>query len=158
MDEMKLTKFEKFSDGCSKKLPDLIDKILQNNPERKVSAIGFITVDDFYGFYVTWDDTNREINTYYDWKPGLNPDFLYQPLVDVVDSCKEIDFTMPSDEKWEFAEALLTVLEKNIKQIPDEIFHKNNYRRDDICFFATMEGDYTQEMLDASIKMFNDHL
>ena len=87
---------------------------------------------------------------------GVYPDFLFQPLVDIVESCEDIDFCNPSDEKWEFAQTLLAVLEKNIKQIPDEIFLKNNFKREDILFFATMsDGDYIQEMLDASLKMFN---
>ena len=73
-----------------------------------------------------------------------------------MDACKEIDFTKKSNEKWGFAEELLTVIEESIKQIPDEIFHKNNYKREEILFFATMsDGDYIQEMLDTSVKMFN---
>ncbi len=61
---------------------------------------------------------------------------------------KEIDFCKPSDEKWIFAETLLSVLEKNIKEIPEEIFEKNGFRREDILFFATMgDGDYIEEML-----------
>lgn len=51
---------------------------------------------------------------------------------------------------------LLSVLEKNIKEIPDEIFKKNGFRREDVLFFATMgEGDYIEEMMEASVKMFN---
>ena len=53
-------------------------------------------------------------------------------------------------------ETLLSVLEKNIKEIPDEIFQKNGFQRKDILFFATMgDGDYMEEMLEASVKMFN---
>ena len=104
---------------------------------------------------MAWDYSNN-IEEYYEWENGLEPDFLYQPLVDIVEDCGEIDFCNPSDEKWEFAEALLSVLEKNIKQIPDEVFQKNNFRREDILFFSTMgDGDYIQEMLDTSVKMFN---
>ena len=153
---MDLTKFEKFDQECAEKLAGEIGKILEASKEQKIHAIGFITVDDFYGFYLSWDYENNNVYENYDWNEALYPEFLYQPLVDVVDACKEIDFTVASDEKWGFAEELLTVLEKNIKQIPDEIFHKNAYRREDILFFATMaDGDYMQEMLDASIKMFN---
>ena len=33
---------------------------------------------------------------------------------------------------------------------------ENNYRRENVLFFATMsDGDYIQEMLDTSVKMFN---
>ena len=42
------------------------------------------------------------------------------------------------------------------KQIPDEVFQKNGFQRKDILFFATMgDGDYIEEMLEASVKMFN---
>ena len=69
---------------------------------------------------------------------------------------EEIDFCEPSDEKWNFAETLLSVLEKNIREIPEEIFEKNGFKREDILFFATMgDGDYIEEMLEASVKMFN---
>ena len=153
---MDLTRFEKYSQECSEKLPGEIDKILKKDKDKRVYAVGFITTDDFYGCYLAWDYENHNLNEYYDWKEGLEPEFLYQPLVDVVDACKEIDFTRPSNEKWKFAEAFLTVLAENIKQIPDEVFDKNNYKREDILFFATMgDGDYIQEMLDASVKMFN---
>lgn len=51
---------------------------------------------------------------------------------------------------------MLSVLEKNIKEIPEKIFEKNGFRREDILFFATMgDGDYIEKMLEASIKMFN---
>lgn len=152
---MDLSIFENFSNKCSKNLPNAIDEILKANKEKKVCAIGFITVDDFYGFYLSYDYMKNNLDEFYDWEDGLEPAFLYQPLIDVVESC-EIDFCTKSDEKWDFAETLLTVLEKNIKQIPNEIFVKNNYRREDILFFATMaDGDYIEEMLNTSIKMFN---
>lgn len=152
---MDIAKFEKFSQICSEELPNEIDKILNAAKGEKICAIGFITTDDFYGFYLTWDCSNS-LDEYCDWENGLEPDFLYQPLVDVVEDCKDIDFCNPSDEKWEFAKTLLSVLEKIIKQIPDEIFQKNSFRREDILFFSTMsDGDYIQEMMDMSIKMFN---
>ena len=73
-----------------------------------------------------------------------------------MDACKEIDFCNKSEEKWGFAKAILTILEKNIKQIPDEVFQRNNYRREELLFFAAMsDGDYIEEMLDTSVKMFN---
>jgi len=78
--------------------------------EESLGAIGFITTDDFYGFYVTWD----------------------------------------------FALTLLTTMENIIKQLPDDIFLRNNFEKENILFFSTMaSGDYMQEMLDASVKMFN---
>ena len=152
---MDTTIFEEFSQQCSKELPTEIEKILNKAKGKSACAIGFITTDDFYGFYLSWDYSNN-IDEYYDWENGLEPDFLYQPVVDIVEACEDIDFCYPSDEKWKFAQALLSVLEKNIKQLPDEIFLKNNFKREDILFFATMgDGDYIQEMLDTSVKMFN---
>ena len=153
---MDLTVFDKFDRACAENLAGAIDEILSAGKTDKLHAIGFITVDDFYGFYLCWDYQNSNIYESYDWKQSLEPDFLYQPLVNAVEACKDIDFLSASDEKWGFAEALLKVLEKNIKQIPDEVFQKNGCRREDILFFATMgDGDYVQEMLDASVKMFN---
>lgn len=153
---MDLAVFDKFDKECAENLPGEIRKILGAGKDRKISAVGFITVDDFYGFYLCWDYNNSNIYENYAWEQSLEPDFLYQPLVDAVDACKEIDFTTASDEKWEFAVALLSILEKHIKQVSDEIFLENNYRRDEILFFATMgDGDYVQKMLDTSIKMFN---
>lgn len=152
---MDITKFELFSQKCLKELPGEINKILEAARGKESCAIGFITTDDFYGCYLSWD-YSKNIGEYYDWENGLEPDFLYQPLVDIVDACKDIDFCNPSDEKWEFAKTLLTVLGKNIQQLPDEIFEKNNFKREDILFFATMgDGDYIYEMMDDSVKMFN---
>ena len=153
---MDLTVFEKIDRACAENLADTVNEILSASKSETLHAIGFITVDDFYGFYLCWDYQNSNVYENYDWKQSLDPDFLYQPLVDAVDACKDIDFLTASDEKWGFAEALLKVLEKNIKQIPNEVFQKNGYRREEILFFATMaDGDYVQEMLDASIQMFN---
>ena len=152
---MDIARFEKFDLACSEKLPKEINKILKKAKGKKACAIGFITTDDFYGMYLSWD-YSKNIDEYYDWENGSNPDFLYQPLVDIVDTSKDIDFCNASDEKWDFALTLLSVLEKNIKRIPDEVFQKNGFKREDILFFATMsDGDYVEEMLDASVKMFN---
>lgn len=145
----------KFDQECAENLAGSIDEILKAGNGKKPLAIGFITTDDFYGFYLSWDH-NDSIEEYYDWEEGSEPDFLYSPLVEAVESCSEIDFCSKSDEKWQFALDVLAVLEKNIKQLPDEIFQKNNYRREDILFFATMsDGDYIEEMLDVSTKLFN---
>lgn len=60
------------------------------------------------------------------------------------------------NRKWEFAETLLAVLEKTVKQLPDEIFQENGFKRNGNLFFAAMsDGDYIEEMLDKSVKMFN---
>lgn len=152
---MDITKFEPFDQICTEELPNEIDKILHAANGKTACAIGIITTDDFYGCYLAWDYT-KDIKEYYNWKNGLTPAFLYQPLVDIVEDCKEIDFCSPSDEKWEFAKALLCVLDKSIKQIPDKIFQQNSFQREEILFFSTMsDGDYMEEMLDASVKLFN---
>lgn len=88
---MDMAMFEKFSQICSKKLPKEINKILKKAKGQKACAIGFITVDDFYGFYLTWD-YGSSINEYYAWENSLNPDFLYRPLVDIVDACNSFLF------------------------------------------------------------------
>lgn len=152
---MDITRFEKFDMECSKNLAEEINTILKSASGKKACAIGLITTDDFYGMYLCWDYSHN-ITEYFAWGNSSNPHFLYQPLVEIVDTSKDIDFCNPSDEKWNFALALLTVLEKNIKHIPDEVFEKNGFKREDVLFFATMsDGDYMQEMLDASVKMFN---
>ncbi|MCI8554233.1 MAG: hypothetical protein HFJ80_04730 [Clostridiales bacterium] len=157
---MNLLKFEKFKKECNQHLPKVVDEILSTGKHKNQCAIGLITTDDFYGFYVTWNfGDDIDTGEYFEWEPddiSANTDFLYQPLVDIVDSCKDIDFCSPSKEKWDFAVSLLTVLQEVIKQLPDDIFHKNNFKREDILFFATMgDGDYIYEMLDTSAKMFN---
>ena len=152
---MDVTIFEKFDQACSEKLSASIDEILRAGKEEKFCAISFMTTDDFYGCYLAWDYGNN-IEAYYDWEQGSELDFLYQPLVEIVDSCEEMDLCSKSEGKWEFAMGFLAVLEKNIRRIPDEIFRKKNYKREDVFFFATMsDGDYIEEMLDASAAMFN---
>lgn len=152
---MDIAKFREFSRKCSNGLPKEVDKILNAAKGEPFCGIGFITVDDFYGFYMAWD-YSKNIDEYYEWENALHPDFLYQPLVDIVDSVEEIDFCEPSDEKWDFAKSLLSVLEKSITEIPDEIFQRNGFRREEVLFFATMaSGDYMEEMLETSVKMFN---
>ncbi|MBC2183115.1 hypothetical protein HCB33_07070 [Listeria sp. FSL L7-0233] len=152
---MNTAQFDKFSQACSKELATAIGTILENAKDKEGCLIGFITTDDFYGCHLTWDYSGN-VNEYFNWKNGLRPNFLYQPLVDVVEECEEIDFCRPSTEKWAFAKTLLSVLEKNIKEIPDELFTKNGFKREDILFFSTMSaGDYTSEMIDTSVKTFN---
>ncbi|EAV9817803.1 hypothetical protein FFC81_10230, partial [Listeria monocytogenes] len=115
---MDIKTFEKFSQQCSENLPKEIEKILNDAKNQKNCAIGFITTDDYYGFYLAWD-YSKDIFEFFEWKNELSPAFLYQPLVDIVDNCEEIDFCSPSEEKWDFALTLLSVLDKNIKEIPD---------------------------------------
>ena len=71
--------------------PNEINNILKMARGKKRCAIGCITTDDFYGCCLSWD-YSCEIEEYYGWEHGVNPDFLYQPLVDIVETCKEIDF------------------------------------------------------------------
>ncbi len=158
---MDLLKFENFRNEYNQNLPKVVDEILNTGKQEPLCAIGLITTDDFYGFYITWDFGNDiDAGNYFEWEPDdirVDTNFLYQPLVDIVDRCKDIDFCSPSEEKWDFAVSLLTVLQEIINQLPNEIFQKNNFKREDVLFFATMgDGDYVNEMLDTSIKMLND--
>lgn len=161
---MELERFADFDKALKENLEGAVGEILEKGRHQglfggrgnKVCAIGFITTDDFYGFYLAWSYKKDDINNYYDWTNALYPAFLYQPLVDVVDNSKDIDLLRKSDEKWGFAEALMTVLGENIKALPDELFQKYGCCRENIKFFATMsDGDYMQEMLESSIRMFN---
>ena len=146
--------FESFENGCIEKLPGEINAILQQADGKKPCAIGFITIDDLYGFYLSWEYTDN-IREYFQWRNGAYPDFLYQPIVDIVDS-NDIDLCNPSDEKWDFVKALLSTLERVIKGLPDDVFSKNGFSREDVIFFATMsDGDYVSQMLDESVNMFN---
>ena len=85
---MDIAVFDEFSEKCSKELPNEIDKILQHAKGEKACTISFITTDDFYGFYIAWD-YSTEIDAYFEWENGSNPDFLYQPLVDIVEADEE---------------------------------------------------------------------
>ena len=51
---MDLLIFEKFKNECSQNLPMVVDEILSTGKHEKRCAIGLITTDDFYGFYITW--------------------------------------------------------------------------------------------------------
>lgn len=156
---MDLTKFDAFKKGCCENLPKVVDAILGSQKTEDRCAIGLVTSDDFYGFYETWAFGDEiDILEYSSWETQdlqLSTDFLYEPLVEIVEK-DEIDFCEPSEEKWGFAVELLTVLQDVIRQIPQEIFEKNGFQREKVLFFATMsDGDYVQEMLETSIKMFN---
>ena len=125
---MDLTRFEKFREGLAACLPGAVSQIL-----------GKEKGSDF-------------------WDQQLEPetDFLYQPLVEVVDACKDIDLCTASPEKWEFVKGFLSVLEGAVKALPDEVFEENGFAREDILFFATMsDGDYVEEMMNTSLRSFN---
>ena len=94
---MELTRFEKFREGLAAHLPGAIDEILKKEKGSDFCEIGFMTTDDFYGCFITWD-TSGCIDEYFDWDQQLEPetDFLYQPLVEVVDACKDIDLCTAS--------------------------------------------------------------
>ena len=48
------------------------------------------------------------------------------------------------------------MLEESIKALPDQVFEKNGFDREDVLFFSTMsDGDYVEEMMNASLRMFN---
>ena len=154
---MDLTIWEPFAQACREHLPKAIADILRE--KERVSAIGFITVEDFYGCYMTWGVVGEDVNEFYEWKHSYepNPDFLYQPLVDVVEDDRlDVDFTRPSDELWAFATKFLSVLKDAIDSIPDAVFQENGYDRSDILFFAAQaDGDYVDELLEESIPQFN---
>ena len=88
---MDQAKFQEFSHQCSEGLPNEIDKILKMAKGEKFCAIGLITTDDFYGCYLTWAYSNN-IDEYFEWENGAHPDFLYDPLVDIIEADEEIDF------------------------------------------------------------------
>ncbi len=64
---MDIAKFREFSRKCSNGLPKEVDKILNAAKGEPFCGIGFITVDDFYGFYMAWD-YSKNIDEYYEWK------------------------------------------------------------------------------------------
>ncbi len=154
---MEQKRFAPFLEGLKKHLPTAVDGILSREKGSGFCEIGFITTDDFYGCYITYD-TSGCIDEYYDWDNQLEPetDFLYQPLVDVVDSCQDIDLCTASPEKWEFAMAYLAVLEECIKALPEEVFARNGFDRAGVLFFTTMsDGDYVEELMNQSLRRFN---
>ena len=83
---MDLTRFEKFREGLAACLPGAVSQILGKEKGSDFCEIGFITTDDLYGCFITWD-TSGCIDEYFDWDQQLEPetDFLYQPLVEVDD-------------------------------------------------------------------------
>ena len=94
---MDIKQFEPFDKVCSEHLAGVIDKILSEERKESACAIGFITTDDFYGFYLTWHPGN-DTKGCESWEKALYPDFLYTPLVEIVDACDDIDFCKESDK------------------------------------------------------------
>jgi len=152
--------FNEFEKGLSENIANIVNGILQQKSDKKIYSIAFITTDDFYGIYVTSDylEKDKAINIWesFEWQGAVYPKCMYQPLVDIVENNNEIDFTTPSDEKWQFAQTLISILNKHIQNISEDVFGKNGYKREDIIFFITMsDGDYVDAMLKESVKTFN---
>ena len=153
---MDTKRFKQFREGLDAHLPGAVSEILAGEKGKDYCLIGILTTDDFCGCYLAWDTTGS-IDEYFEWDEfETETDFLYQPLVDVVEASKDVDLCTASPEKWAFAEAFLKVLEESIKALPDEVFEKNGFDREDVLFFSTMsDGDYVEEMMNASLRMFN---
>lgn len=154
-----MKEFSAFDRELEEGLPAVIEEILSTPSEDKVYSIAFVTTDDFYGFYVSYDydavDNPHNIWENFEWKQAIYPKFFYQTVVDIVEN-SPIDFTKKSDEKWVFAQRLMTLLNKHIQALPLGVFEKYGYQKEDIVFFTTMsDGDYMEEMLVESAKLFN---
>ena len=52
---MDLTRFEKFREGLAACLPGAVSQILGKEKGSDFCEIGFITTDDLYGCFITWD-------------------------------------------------------------------------------------------------------
>lgn len=145
-----------FKEGLMTHLPGAVDGILKEAEGKDGCLIGFLTTDDFYGGYLAWDTTGS-IDEYYEWDEyEPETDFLYQPLVDIVDSCKDVDLCNASPEKLAFARALIQVIGEAVRALPEKVFSQNGFRREEVLFFATMsDGDYVEEMMNESLHCFN---
>ncbi|WP_347253067.1 hypothetical protein [Leminorella grimontii] len=154
MDKLRI-EFADFEKTLNSNLAESIRQVLQ--AKERVTYIGFVTTDDFYGAFVTYNRPEEQnIWEHSEWGQGLSPDFLYQPLVDVVEKNEYINFMEPSKEKWQFAETLMAVFSEQLQLLPDEVFSKAGYKRDELIFFMTMsDGDYMDEMLIESVERFN---
>lgn len=148
-------KFTNFEQILKEKLAVLVAQVLQ--AKDRITYIGFITTDDFYGAFITWNQA-QENNIWEscEWKADLSSGFLYQPLVDIVENDQEINFMAPCPEKWLFAETLMDVFRDALNQIPEDVFMDAGYKRDEIIFFMTMsDGDYMDEMMITSVELWN---
>ncbi|MBP1044664.1 DUF4303 domain-containing protein [Enterococcus sp. BWM-S5] len=151
--------FEQFDQELREQLPSVIEEALSAEANDKIYSIAFVTTDDYYGFYVASDhDTENNphnIWEFFEWKQAIYPKFLYQTVVEIVES-SPIDFTKRSDEKWNFGQQLMGLLNKHIQSLQSEVFEKHGYQKEDILFFMTMsDGDYMDELLVESVKLFN---
>lgn len=154
-----MSSFELFDLELKEQLPTVIEEILSQASTDRVYSVAFVTTDDFYGFYVSFDydtlDNPHNIWEYFEWKQAIYPPFLYQTVVDIVEH-STIDFTRKSEEKWAFAQRLIALLTKHIQALPQKLFEKYGYQKEDILFFTTMsDGDYMGEMLVESVTQFN---
>lgn len=69
---MDLLRFKKFKSECQRNLPKVVDEILGAGKHENRCAIGLITTDNFYGFYVTWNFGNAiDTGEYYEWIPEM---------------------------------------------------------------------------------------
>ena len=156
-------KFEKFDNELEEKFNDVISEILKSGNGKQVYTIGFITTDDFYGFYIPYDymGDNKEMNIddFYEWSHEYesNDGFMYKSVVNVIETT-DIDFTASkTKDKWMIATALMNIIAKHIKAIPDEIFTDTGHNREDVFFFATQgDGNYMNEMYVTSRYLFNN--
>ena len=160
----------KFTEELKVAMPQLISEILSYRNEEKVYGIAFVTTDDYYGMYVAFEtlehmkQLKNPENTWFvnEWgysDTALPTKFnkeLYQNLVNVIETDDGIDFTKPSDEKWNFAVQLIQAIKEAIDVVPQTLFEQYGYLKDDIVFLTTMsDGDYMDEMLLESTKLFN---
>jgi len=156
-------KFVDFDNELKEKFNGAISEILKSGNGKQVYTIGFITTDDFYGFYTTLDyiGDNGEMNIdeFTEWDHQSykgDAGFMCATIVDVIDKI-DIEFTVgKTKDKWEVATALMNILAKHIKAIPDEVFTKAGHNREDVFFFTTQsDGNYMDEMYVESRKLFN---
>jgi len=156
-------KFVCFDNELKEKFNDVISEILKSGNGKQVYIIGFITTDDFYGFYITLDyvgnDGEMNIDEFTEWDHQSykgDSKFMYTTVVEVIDAT-DFDFTASkTKDKWAVATALMNIIAKHIKAIPEEVFTNAGHNREDIFFFATQgDGNYMDEMYVESRKLFN---
>jgi len=156
-------KFIDFDNELAEKFNGVISEILNGDKDKQVYTIGFITTDDYYGFYITLDYVGpkgeRNVDEFTEWDDNAyvgEKGFMYTSIVNVIDAI-DFDFTAKkTKDKWDVATSLMNILAKHIKAIPNEIFTEAGHNREDIFFFATQgDGNYMDEMYAESRKLFN---
>ncbi len=153
---MDTARFAPFDRACARELPEAVAGILEGWKGKEPPAIGFITTDDFYGCFLAWGERG-DIPNYFSWQDAACPDFLYRSLVEVVDASRDVDLLQPSKEKWAFALAFLETLAKALRRLPEELFRRRGWSREEVTFFAAQsDGDYVRELLEESLKMLNE--